>query len=69
MDDSDLQNRLHRIEQRQHLILVLLVIPYLLGIAKLIGFWTAGALYTVLGLVVFVLIARSRRRSRNTVGQ
>ena len=45
MDDSALQDRLTRIEQRQYLILVLLVVPYLLGIAQLLGFYVAGVLY------------------------
>ncbi len=37
MDESNLQNQLYRIRQRQHLILILLGIPYLFGIAELIG--------------------------------
>ncbi|PSQ50750.1 hypothetical protein BRD15_01115 [Halobacteriales archaeon SW_6_65_15] len=64
MDESDLRDRLERIERRQHLVLVVLV-----GIAYVIGFWTAGVLYAAFGLVAFVLVAVRRRRSRNAAGQ
>ena len=64
MDESALQNRLSRIERRQRLTLVLLVVPYLIGIAYLIGVWVAGALYTVVGLLLFAAVVVSRRRDR-----
>jgi MYXO-CTERM domain-containing protein len=69
MDESDLRDRLERIERRQHLVLVVLVVPYLVGIAYVIGFPTAGVLYAAFGLVAFVLVAVRRRRSRNAAGQ
>jgi MYXO-CTERM domain-containing protein len=46
-----------------------LVVPYLVGIAYVIGFGTAGVLYAAFGLVAFVLVAVRRRRSRNAAGQ
>lgn len=69
MDEAALQDRLRRIEHRQYLMLVLLVIPYLLGIAELIGVWIAGVLYAALGLVVFATVVVSRRRNRATAGE
>jgi membrane protein required for beta-lactamase induction len=69
MDESNFQNQLYRIRQRQYLILVLLIIPYLLGIAELIGVWIASVLYTVFGLVVFATVVFYRRRSRNAAGR
>lgn len=63
MDDSALHGRLTRIEHRQRLVLVLLVVPYLLGIAEVVGYYVAGTLYTVLGVLgVTWGIARRRRR-------
>lgn len=61
MDDSDLEERLGRIERRQRLILALLVIPYLVGIATYSNVWVAGVLVTALVMVVIV-----RRRNRST---
>lgn len=66
MEESELEDRLDRIARRQRLALVLLVVPYLLGIAELTGYWTAGVLYTALGLVVGGA-AFYHRRSRTTV--
>lgn len=69
MDEVTLQDQLYKIKQRQYLILTLLVIPYLLGIAELIGYAVAGVLYTVVGVIVFVVVTVHRRRTRNTTGQ
>ena len=69
MDESALQARLDRIERRQRLVLVLLVVPYLVGIAELVGVWIAGVLYTAVGLLVLVTVVGRRRRRRNTTGQ
>lgn len=69
MDESALQDQLERIEQRQYLTLALLIIPYLLGIAELIGYWTAGVLGTAFGLVVLAMAVFHRRRSRGAAGQ
>lgn len=69
MDESALQDRLDRIEQRQYLVLVLLVVPYLVGVAELVGYWVAGALYAASGLLLFALFVRSRRRGRSAAGQ
>ena len=68
MDDSALQGRLHRIERQQRLILVLLVVPYLLGVAELVGYWTAGALYAAVGIVAAAVVV-FRRRSGSATGQ
>lgn len=69
MDEVTLQDQLYKIKQRQYLILTLLVIPYLLGIAELIGYAVAGVLYTVVGGIAFVVVTVHRRRTRNTTGQ
>jgi len=69
MDESAIQARLDRIERRQRLVLVLLVVPYLLGIAELVGVWVAGVLYTAVGLLVLATVVVRRRRRRNTTGQ
>jgi len=69
MDESAIQARLDRIERRQRLVLVLLVVPYLLGIAELVGVWIAGVLYTAVGLLVLATVVVRRRRRRNTTGQ
>jgi Flp pilus assembly protein TadB len=69
MDESAIQARLDRIERRQRLVLVLLVVPYLLGIAELVGVWVAGVLYLVVGLVVLAVVVVRRRRERNTARQ
>jgi len=69
MDESLLETRLSRIEQRQYLIILLLVIPYFIGLAELIGYPTTGVLATALAVVVFVVIAVSRRRNRSATEQ
>lgn len=66
MDESSLRDRLDRIERRQRLVVALLVVPYLVGIAELVGYWTAGVVYAALGVVGFALLAVSRRRDQNT---
>lgn len=68
MDEPGLQDQLNKIKQRQYLILILLIIPYLLGIAELIGHAVAGVLYTVVGVLVFVAVAIRRRRIQKTTG-
>jgi len=65
MDESALRDRFDRIRRRQRLILVLLVVPHLLGAAELLGYWRAGALGAVVGLVAFAAFVRARRRRRN----
>ncbi|WP_232700525.1 hypothetical protein [Halobacterium wangiae] len=69
MDDAALQHRLSGIERRQRLILVLLVVPYLVGFAYLVGVWVAGALYTVVGLLLFAAAVVLRRRRPDTTAQ
>ncbi|HKL30768.1 MAG TPA: hypothetical protein VJ898_16070 [Natrialbaceae archaeon] len=67
MDESALQDRLHRIEQRQYLMLVLLVVPYFFLIADFVGYWIAGVAGVGIGVVALALVAVDRRRNRNTV--
>jgi len=67
MDESALRDRLDRIERRQRLVLVLLAVPYLLGAAELFGYWRAGALGAVVGVVAFAAFVRARRRDRTAV--
>ena len=67
MDESALQDRLHRIEQRQYLMLVLLIVPYLFLIADFVGYWIAGVAGVGVGVVVLALLAVDRRRDRSTV--
>mgnify|MGYP006277340771 FL=1 len=69
MDEALLQARLSRIEQRQYFILFLLVIPYFIGLAELIGYATTGVLTTALAVVIFVAVTVSRRRKRNAAEQ
>jgi hypothetical protein len=68
MDDALLEDRLTRIERRQDLILLLLFVPYLVGLGELIGYAISGVL--VVGLAVVVVgVVVSRRRSRRTTEQ
>jgi len=67
MDESALQDRLHRIEQRQYLMLFLLVVPYFFLIADFVGYWIAGVAGVGIGVVALALVAVDRRRNRNTV--
>lgn len=69
MDESGLQDRLDRIRRRQYLILVLLVVPYPVFAAEFLGFWKAGVLSTVVGLVVLATVVFYRRRNRDAAGQ
>jgi Ca2+/Na+ antiporter len=69
MDDSDLDDRLNRIERRQKLVLALLVIPYLVVIADGIGVYVAAVLYLLLALVVFTVVGINRRNRRTTTGE
>ena len=69
MDESVLQERLYRIEQRQYLILILLVIPYLIALTEVVGFWIAIVLGTAFGLVAFAVVVIHRRRSRGAAGR
>jgi hypothetical protein len=63
MDESTLQGRLRRIERLQYLVLVLLLVPYLVGVGELLGYWIAGSLAVAVSLVVLtVRISRRRRR-------
>ena len=66
MDESALQDRLDRIERRQNLVLVLLVVPYLVVVADRIGYAVAGVLYTLLALITLAVVTASRRRNRET---
>ncbi|WP_231186581.1 hypothetical protein [Haladaptatus sp. DYF46] len=68
MDDSDLDDRLGRIERRQKLILALLVIPYLVVFADVIGVYVAAVLYLLLALVVAAVVVIDRRNRRTTTG-
>ncbi|MFB6096389.1 MAG: hypothetical protein ABEJ74_03260 [Haloferacaceae archaeon] len=63
MDESALQDRLDRIEQRQYLVVALLVVPYLVAIAKVLGVWIPGMLYALLALVGFAALVVHRRRT------
>ena len=65
MDDSDLDERLGRIERRQKLVLALIVIPYLFGIAAFTNIWAVGVLTTAFGFVALVLVVIVRRRNRS----
>ena len=67
MDESTLQDRLRRIERRQYLMLVLLIVPYLFGIAEFVGYWIAGVAGVVVGIVVLALLAVDRRGDQFTV--
>jgi predicted PurR-regulated permease PerM len=67
MDESALQDRLHRIEQRQYLMLVLLILPYLVLVAEFVGYWIAGVAGVVVGIVVLALLAVTRRGDRRAV--
>lgn len=67
MDEAALQDRLHRIERQQYLILVLLIVPYLFLVAEFVGYWIAGVTVSGVGVVVFALIAFSRREARSGV--
>jgi len=69
MDESALQTRLDRIRRRQRLVLVLLAVPYLLGAAELLGYWTAGVLAAAVGVVGFAAVVLARRRDRNAAGE
>lgn len=69
MDESLLQNRLSQIEQRQYLIILLLIVPYFIGLAKLIGYVVTGLLVASFGFLAFVFVAISRRSKRNQVEQ
>ena len=64
MDESDLRDELQKIKRRQHLVLVLLVIPYFVVFADLLGYW-AYVVYGVFGIVAFAIIALYRRRDRD----
>jgi hypothetical protein len=67
MDESALQDRLHRIEQRQYLVIALLVVPYFFLVADVVGYWIAGVAGVGIGVVVLALLAFDRRRDRSTV--
>lgn len=67
MDESALQERLRRIEQRQTLVLVLLIVPYLFVIGEFVGYWALSVGVFVIGVVVLALVAFTRRQGRKTV--
>ena len=69
MDDATLQNRLRRIEQRQYLVIVLLVVPYLVGVGELVGYWITAVVGASLAVVAFGLVVVSRRRRRDAAGE
>lgn len=69
MDDSALQHRLSSIERRLNLALVLLVIPYVLGVAELLGYWKVGVFATAIGVVALVLSIAYRRRNHRSPAQ
>jgi hypothetical protein len=69
MDESALQDRLDRLERRLTIVLALLVVPYLVAVGELLGYWTAGVLFTGLGVVAMVIVAIQRRRVRNATEQ
>ncbi|MEA5387522.1 hypothetical protein VB779_11040 [Haloarculaceae archaeon H-GB11] len=66
MDDAALQVRLARIERQQQVVILLLVIPYVLGVAKLLGFWPVGVALSALAILAFGAVAVSRRRRRDS---
>ncbi|MFB6267496.1 MAG: hypothetical protein ABEI31_07535 [Halodesulfurarchaeum sp.] len=68
MDDAALEARFHRIERRQNVMLVLLIGPYLYAVAKIIGFWVAGVLAVLVGLVVLTVAIRRGRRDAHQRG-
>lgn len=67
MDESALQERLRRIEQRQTLVLSLLIVPYLFVIGEFVGYWALSVGVFVIGVVVLALVAFTRRQGRKTV--
>jgi hypothetical protein len=69
MDDATLQNRLRRIEQRQSLVIALLVVPYLVGVGELVGYWITAVVVASLAAVAFGLVVISRRRRRDAAGE
>jgi hypothetical protein len=64
--DESLHERLGTIERRQRLVVALLVVPYVVGIAELLGYWVAAALSAVAGLAALAAGVVSRRRERET---
>ncbi|MFD1513369.1 hypothetical protein [Halomarina rubra] len=69
MNDATLQDRLERIERRQNLVLVLLVVPYLLAAAEFVSYLTIGIAGTVALVVAYVGVAVSRRRQQNAASR
>ncbi|SIR85010.1 hypothetical protein SAMN05421858_4162 [Haladaptatus litoreus] len=69
MDESALQNRLHRIKRRQYLILALLLIPNFILLGDVIGLWFASVLAASLALIGFALLTINRRRNRTMAEQ
>ncbi|QLG61314.1 hypothetical protein [Halorarum salinum] len=63
MGESALQDRLARIERRQRILLVLLVVPYFVGLGEVLDYWVAGVLGAACALVVLVVGVRRRRRT------
>jgi hypothetical protein len=67
MDESALQDRLHRIEQRQYVVIALLIVPYCFLVADFVGYWIAGVVGVAIGIVALALVAIDRRSDRNAV--
>jgi ABC-type multidrug transport system permease subunit len=64
MDESALQTRLDRIERRQRFVLALLVVPYVVGLGELVGYYVAAVAAAVVGVVALALFVASRRGRR-----
>lgn len=68
MDDPALQSRLGRIERLLSLVVVLVVIPYFVGLGELVGYWIAAALGVAVALFALTTVFY-RRRTRTAAGQ
>ncbi|MHB9286797.1 hypothetical protein ACKVMT_07125 [Halobacteriales archaeon Cl-PHB] len=68
MDETALQANLSRIERRQRLMLILLVVPYVLLVAHLLGYWKVGVVVTAAGLAALAVGIGYRRRNRSGTG-
>ena len=65
-DETPLQAQLSRIERRHRLVLVLLVVPSVLGVAELLGYWEVGVAVTAVGFLALAVGIGYRRRQRSS---
>jgi UPF0716 family protein affecting phage T7 exclusion len=64
MDDALLAERLGRVERRLNLLLVLVAVPYFVGLAELVGYALAGVLTVLVAVLGFLSLTVSRRGDR-----